>query len=134
MNKKHIAFCHKLVELNFNQSKAYREIYPNAKPDSAKALSSELLTKVNVQEYLSLLMNQSVQDSKVTVKEVIHNIKNDSQMARVSGQLTVSMKGNELLGKHLGMLTDKIEHSGSMAIDGMTKEQLKELHNKTKDK
>jgi Phage terminase, small subunit len=39
------------------------------------------------------------------------------------------MKALELLGKHLGMFTDKVEHSGSISnpFDGLTTEQLRKL-------
>ena len=39
------------------------------------------------------------------------------------------MKALELLGKHLGMFTDKVEHSGSILnpFDGLTTEQLRKL-------
>lgn len=107
LSEKHKAFCKALLKHSFNQTKAYQETYPKANKDTARNNASTLLAKTSTQEYLSVLTKKQDKEDLVTVEEVIKGIKQEITDAREDGQRSVSMKGFELLGKHLAMFTDK---------------------------
>jgi phage terminase small subunit len=137
-----------LVDLNGRQA-AIRAGY-SAKTAASKA--AQLLTKVNIQEAIQERMNDRAQRTQIDADFVLHgiakNIKRCEQAEAVTdregapvyvetedGQLvpaykydaTNVFKGYELLGKHLKLFTDKVDHSsedGSMSPKNLSDEQL----------
>lgn len=115
MNDKQKAFCHALLKNKFNQTKAYKEAYPDCKTDkAAKTNASRLLTNAYVQEYLAELTDRLDEEELITEKEIIQGIIDDIDGAREHKQYSASIKGRELLGKYKKMFTDKVEHSGKV--------------------
>lgn len=156
--------------IDLNATRAYKEVYKSVKKDeTARANSSRLLKKPNIQAYLDTQMKEREQRTKITQDKVLKELSyigfaNATNYARVieSNGLKVvelevtnklpedkqaaiasikegangievklhdKVKALELIGKHLGMFTDKIEHSGSInnPFEGLTTEDLKKL-------
>ena len=107
ISEKHKAFCRALIKNKFNQTKAYKEVYPDVKMTSAKVEGSRLLTNVNIQDYLSKLSNKNEEKELVTVEEIIDGIKETVLQARKENQLSAAMKGFELLGKSKAVFAEK---------------------------
>jgi phage terminase small subunit len=135
INDKQKSFCHSLLKHKFNQTKAYREAYPDCKSDNAaRAAAPRLLANVSVQEYLSTLTEKLEKEELITEKEIIEDLKTlkdrcmqkepvvewdkDSKEYVNSGEWQFKENGAnkalELLGKYRGMFTDKIKHTGEV--------------------
>lgn len=116
ISEKHKLFCKALLKHKFNQKRAYKEVYPDAK--NPRISASNLLTKINVQEYLNKLTEKQEKKDLVTIEEVIDNIKialeNDKRKDDKGTMNTNGIyKGSDLLGKYLGAWKDNIKHTGS---------------------
>ena len=123
-----------LIDLNQTQA-AMRAGY-SAK--TARSQAAQLLTKLNIQEAIQERMNYRSERTQIDSDFVLHgiakNIKRCEQAEPVrdrqgelvyvtteTGELapaykydaTNALKGYELLGKHLKLFTDKVDHSSS---------------------
>ena len=131
-----------LIDLNATQA-AIRSGYSEK---TARKIGSENLTKLDIQEAIQEAQNKLTERTEITQDYVLTNIKKviercmqqeavqsrDGSPLLVEGpegdlaclfefKETGALKGLELLGKHLGMFKDKIEHSVQV------KQQLGEL-------
>lgn len=122
-----------LIDLNATQA-AIRAGYSEK---TAKEIGSENLTKPNIQKAIEEAQNKRAERTEITQDYVLGNIQKvvercmqqEAVMARDGSPLLVegpegdlaclfefkesgALKGLELLGKHLGMFKDKIEHTG----------------------
>lgn len=131
-----------LVDLNATQA-AIRAGYSE---DTARSIASENLSKPDIQEAIGCAMAERSERTKVTSDYVIGKIKEtiercsqaepvmewDSQAEEMvpTGEWQFKehgvLKGCELLGKHLKLFTDKVEHSGKLGLENLTDEQLAE--------
>ena len=96
-----------LIDLNATHA-AIRAGYSE---DSAKQIGYENLTKPYLQEAIATAMSEREKRTLITQDQVIEQIKEDREQAKKLKQLGPAMKGNELLAKHLKMLTDKVENT-----------------------
>lgn len=122
-----------LIDLNATQA-AIRAGYSTR---TAKSIGQENLTKPDIQKAIEEAQNKRTERTEVTQDYVISNIQKviercmqqEAVQARDGSPLLVqgpdgdlaclfefketgALKGLELLGKHLGLFKDKIEHSG----------------------
>jgi len=137
-----------LIDLNGTQA-AIRAGY-SAKTANVKA--AQLLAKVNIQEAIQERMNYRQERTQIDADFVLHgivkNIKRCEQAEPVTdregnpvittnedGELaaaykydaTNALRGYELVGKHLKMFTDKVDHSssdGSMSPQHVSDDEL----------
>jgi phage terminase small subunit len=130
-----------LVDLN--ATKAYMKVY-KCKESTAKVNASKLLTNANLSEYIQIKQKKLEEKTELTAKWVLDNLKTVAErcmtaepvMIRVgngmeeSGEYTFQAAGAnkalELIGKHLGMFTDKIEstnHNINEDLDNLPSEQ-----------
>lgn len=66
-----------------------------------------------VQDRLSYLKEMRMADLRVDQYMVVNNLKQIVERAIELDELTPAIRANELLGKHMGMFSDKIEHKHS---------------------
>jgi len=122
-NLKHEAFCNEYIK-HFNQVRSYMAAYPNASYDTARSKSSLLVTKDNIQQRISELLEERAERVKVTQDDVLSSILEirdkcvqvEPVYVMVNGRKTetgeyqfkenAALKANELLGKHLGMFRE----------------------------
>jgi len=111
-----------LVDLNATQA-AIRAGY-SAK--TAEQQGSRLLR--NAQVAAAVESGQAERAERVEVKadDVLRDIKRIAGKAETAGEYGAALKGRELLGKHLGLWVDKVEHSGSIArpLAGKTADEI----------
>lgn len=105
-------FCKEyLVDLNATQA-AIRAGYSEK---TAKEIGCENLTKPNIQEYIKEAMNKRSQKVEIDADYVLQGIKdiadNDEEQSKDR------LKAYELMGKHLKLFTDKVEHSVTISIE-----------------
>jgi len=128
LTEKQQRFCQEyLIDLNGTQA-AIRAGYSKKTADMQ---ASRMLTKDKIKDYLGGLRADIANSNKITVEKVLAglqlNIKRAMQEEPVydqegnaTGEYTyhgsVVNKAYELLGKHLGMFTDKIQHTGELGV------------------
>lgn len=127
LTPKQLAFCNEyLIDLNGTQA-AIRAGYSEK---TANEQASRLLANVSVANFIQLNMNKRAEKTGITAEYVLETIK--STIARCSQAEPVlingepsgeykfdaanTLKGCELLGKHLKLFSDKIELSGNVQI------------------
>ncbi|MDI9751205.1 terminase small subunit [Acinetobacter baumannii] len=90
----------------------------------------------DVQDRIAYLNLERMADLRVDQYLVIRNLRDIAERAMEEGEYSAANKANELLGKHMNMFTDKVqhEHSGKVDIkqiaDDDLDKRIKELENK----
>lgn len=111
-----------IIDLNATQA-AIRAGYSE---DSAKEIGCENLTKPNIQEAIQEEMNKRSERVEITSDYVLGKIKSDVQ--RNSDEENYNsvnlLKGCELLGRHLKLFTDKVQHSGNVGFTDLSEAEL----------
>lgn len=124
-------FCKEyLVDLNATQA-AIRSGYSEK---TAKDIGCQNLAKLYIQERIQELMIERQKRTEITADYVLNNIKTIGERCmqvipvteKVDGQIVETgeykfdsngaLKSQELLGKHLCLFTDKINHDGELNI------------------
>lgn len=134
-----------LVDLNATQA-AIRAGYSER---TAKVIGHENLTKPDVQAAIQAAMDKRSERTEITADYVLSTIRSTVERCRQAvpvldrqgkpvmvqteaGEIAPAyafepmavLKGAELLGKHLKLFTDKLEHSGRVGTSDMSDEQL----------
>lgn len=102
-----------IVDLNATQA-AIRAGYSEK---TARAIGAENLTKPDIQAYIKGLIDNRSKKTEISAEWVVQQLKENHELARQLGDLPPSNKALEMLGKHLGIFTEKIEHSGGININ-----------------
>lgn len=127
LTPKQLAFCNEyLIDLNGTKA-AIRAGYSEK---TAKEIACEHLTKPHIAAHIQKNMDKRSEKTAITAEYVLETIK--STIARCSQAEPVlingepsgeykfdaanTLKGCELLGKHLKLFSDRIELSGSVQI------------------
>lgn len=101
-----------LKDLNGTQA-AIRAGYS---PHTANEQAARLLAKASVQEDVKAKQEILSKRTGITQEWVLENLKHNAVEAQVASKFTESNRAFELLGKHLGMFTDKTDHSGTVHL------------------
>jgi len=114
MTDKENAFCEEYL-IDFNATQAAIRAGYSAK--TACEIGSQNLRKLHISKKIDELKKNRSERTKITQEQVLKAIMDDCEMAREIKQYSVAMKGNELLGKHLAMFTEKVEQQGKIKIE-----------------
>lgn len=115
-------FCQEyLIDLNATQA-AIRAGYSK---DTAKEIGYENLTKPYVSDFLQSLLNERSERVQIDADYVLGAIKETLEKSRAGDDRPNVYKGAELLGKHLKLFTDKVEHSGGINIMRLDDDDMK---------
>jgi len=101
-----------LVDGNASQA-AIRAGYS---PASAKVTASRLLAKVSVAAAVAEAQAELAERNKVTTDEVVAMLRCQYDAASARSQHAAAIRAAELLGKHIGAFTDRLEHAGPPVI------------------
>jgi phage terminase small subunit len=104
-----------LIDLNATQA-AIRAGYSQR---TANEQGARLLTNVSVASFVQAKMNERSERTGITADYVLDGIKDVTERCAEKGEAfnpTSALKGYELLGKHLKLFTDKVEHTGGIAF------------------
>lgn len=122
LTAKQALFCKEyLIDLNATQA-AIRAGYSK---NTACAIGTENLRKPNIAIFIQEAMAERSESTGITADYVLNGIKELTDTLRQGEDPKSAYKGYELLGKHLALFSDKVDHTssdGSMAVDGLTKE------------
>ena len=139
LSPKHQLFIDKYFENNFNATKAYQSAYPDCDDKSAKDSASRLLANVSLKQAIDKRKELQHNQSLVTVKEVVDDIKEvlarcmtkepvmewdkGAQCLVETGEWQFkengALKALELLGRHIGAFKDIREYSITTKSDEM---------------
>ncbi len=78
-------------------------------PKTAKEQGARLLTKVHVKEALEAKKHRLAIKAEVSAEWVLRELIDNAKIAKETGDLNPANKALELIGKHLGMFTDKVK-------------------------
>ncbi len=113
MNAKQTSFVREyLVDLNATQA-AVRAGY-SAK--TAEQIGSRLLRNVQVAAAVKQALDARGKRVEVKADDVLRDIARIARKAERRKQYSAALKGRELLGKHLGLFTDKLEDSSITVV------------------
>ena len=79
---------------------------------SARTNAYRLLQKPKVTEAIRRAVEARAERLQLSSEDVLRSIVDIRGRAVTGGKLTQALKANELLGKHLKLFTDRVEHSG----------------------
>ena len=100
--------------IDLNASAAARRAGYSVK--TAEWIGQQLLGKTHVLEAIKASIQYRMERTKVTVDGVIERIIRLADAAEEKEQYAAALKAAELLGKHLGMFTEKFEVTGEAVI------------------
>ena len=119
-------FCREYI-IDFNATKA--GIRSKYSEHTANKQGSRLLTFVEIQQEIQRLLNKRAKKAELTADDILKDIVNTRDTCKAhmlihtefgvkvdSAAINGRNKANELLGKHLKLFTDKVEHSGEISI------------------
>lgn len=121
MNDKKQAFTEEyLKDCNATQA-AIRAGYS---PHTAKQQGSRLLTNVDVRTRIGALQDQAAARNRVEIDEIIGKLRGAYDEAMGDGRYGAAVRAAELLGKHIGMFSDKVQASVSHHYSNASEEDL----------
>lgn len=107
LNEKQKRFCEEYVKDNNGTRAAIRAGYSQK---TARVIASQHLTKLNIQEYIKELKAELLEQCQVEAHVVLGMLLQEARDFDNPGSTRV--QAQIALGKHIGLFTDKIEHSG----------------------
>jgi len=138
LTDKQIRFIDEFM-LDMNGAAAYLRAGYNCNEATARANASRLLTNANISAEIAKRQHKLQEDAGISAKWVLENLKYVAERC-MSPEPMMDKEGNiiewrfdssgankalETIGKHLGMFTEKIEHSGKLTLS--YEDQLAEL-------
>lgn len=111
LSKKKRAFCEEYI-LDFNGTQAC--IRAGYSANTAYAKANALLKEQEVKDYLNQLLRERRSSLGITTAEIVSGLK---QIAMLAERDSDKIKAFELLGKYLGIWTDKKEIKVSATMD-----------------
>ncbi len=110
LTPKQKVFCEEyIIDLNATQA-AIRAGYSK---HTAKDIGCENLAKPNIAEYIQELQSKRSESTQITAEYVLTTIRDTIVRCQDEKKFDATgvLRGSELLGKHLKLFTDKVEHS-----------------------
>lgn len=100
LNDSQIRFCEEYV-IDWNATRAYSVVYPNVNDNTARANSSRLLTKANIQAYIDSIKNDLSRLSGVTA------LRNVQELAKIAYSNMMDYKEDWMSEKEFNSLSEK---------------------------
>ena len=102
-----------LVASGSSNTAAYREAYDST-GSSTTVQASRLASKANVSLRIAEIQSTAAAEESWTRGRLLRLLFCRSEAAFEAGQYAASLKGLELIGKITGLLTDRVEHTGTI--------------------
>ena len=99
-----------LIDLNATQA-AIRAGYTER---SARVTGTRLLADAAIRAEVEAAQQERAKDTRISAQMVLEGLRG---IAEGEASDSARVRAYELLGKHLGMFTDRVEHSGGMTIE-----------------
>jgi len=127
LTDKQIKFCEEYL-LHLNGAEA--AVAAGYSPTSAKSRACQLLRHPLVQDLIQKKMHQRSIRTQITADSVLTDIQETINTLIEKDPVkhaAMIFKGNELLGKHLKLFTDRIEVSGKLSLEALVAESTREI-------
>ncbi len=114
MTEKQKRFANEYL-IDLNATRAYKAVYTRVKNDStAAAAAARLLKNVNVSAYIGKRMEERSKRTEVKQDDVVKELAKigfakTALLYEMEVKTNDKLKALELLGRHLGMFTDKLQ-------------------------
>lgn len=114
MTEKQKRFANEYL-IDLNATRAYKAVYTRVKNDStAAAAAARLLKNVNVSAYIEKRMEERSKRTEVKQDDVVNELAKigfakSALLYEMEIKTNDKLKALELLGRHLGMFTDKLQ-------------------------
>ena len=105
--------CAQLVASGSSNTAAYREAYDST-GSSITVQASKLAAKGKVAVRIAEIQSTAAAADTWTRQKLLRLLFCRSEAAYEAGQYSASLKGLELIGKITGLLTDRVEHTGTI--------------------
>ena len=102
-----------LVASGSSNTAAYMEAYDST-GSSTTVQASRLAAKDNVSLRIQDIQGEAAADESWTRQKLLRLLSMRSEAAFEAGQYSASLKALELIGKVTGLLTDRVEHTGTI--------------------
>ena len=92
---------------------------------NAEKIGHQLLEKTRVAQELAGRLKARMKRTEITQDSVLRNLKEIADRAIQfddAPHMQAALKAQELLGRHLGMFTDKVNLSGELTVSGLLQE------------
>ena len=109
------AFCRHMLEPGINATEAARRA--GYSPAYADRQAKQLLEIPQVAAKLAALRADSEHEAVVSRADVLRGLHAEAILAGEGSSHSARVAAWAHLGKHLGMFTDRVEHSGGMTIE-----------------
>lgn len=103
--------------IDLNATAAYKRAGYTATGRSAENNASRLLGNAGVQQAVNLAKQERADRLRIDGDQVLRNIARITDMAERGRDFGAALRGNELIGRHLKLFTDKVEHSGAVTVE-----------------
>ena len=128
MDTRHEAFCRLMAKGKMSQAQAYLDAgYQCSSPDSAYAAASRLLGNVKVQARIAYLQEQAAHAAVLDASYVLDGLKRNAEAAFDKGDFSASNRALEILGKHLGMFSEKLDVEVTPGIPKLNDDERRKL-------
>lgn len=121
MKDKRLDFAEQYLK-DFNATQA--AIRAGYSPHTAKQQGSRLLTNVDVRARIGELQDEAAERNRVEIDEIIGKLRGAYDEAMSDGRYGAAVRAAELLGKHIGMFSDKVQASVSHTYLNASEEDL----------
>jgi phage terminase small subunit len=81
-----------------------------------RARGYKMMQKPVVKAAVQKALDERAKRTGLTADHVLEGIARIAQAAEADADWNAALRGHELLGKHLKLFTDKVEHSGGVTI------------------
>jgi len=115
-NKQSMFVKEYLIDLNATQA-AIRAGYSKR---TAEWQGPQLLGKAHVSAAIQVEMDKRSARVEITADDVLTGIQRVTLKAEEAKEFQSALKGFALLGKHLKLFTDKVEHGGNIRLEVVT--------------
>lgn len=118
LNAKQLRFVAEYL-IDLNASAAYKRSGYKATGKSADSAGARLLAQVEVRAAIDAAQAKREERTAITQDYVLTKIQEVIERCSAQGvayEPSAVLKGTELLGRHLKMFTDKIDHSGAVSV------------------
>lgn len=103
--------------IDLNGTAAYKRAGYSGEGNVAESSASRLLSNAKVQHAVNAGKKERADRLRIDGDQVLRNIARITDMAERSKDFGAALRGNELVGRHLKLFTDKVEHSGAVTVE-----------------
>lgn len=117
MKDRHRQFVNEyLADAELNAASAYRRVYPQSAPASARRNASKLLGRSDIAAAVAEEMDRRTCASKVNADWIVNQLRREAEFHGEGSTHSGRVRALELLGRYLGLFQDRVKLEGSVGV------------------